>query len=150
MMISTRGRYALRVLLDLAQNAQDRPVPIKEVATRQDISLKYLERIMPLLSKGGFVSASSGRGGGYRLKLKPDKCRVGDILRLTEETLAPVACLSPMARACPRSAACLTLPMWQEFNDLANSFFDNITLAGLLGHSGAPDQTAERPEEEQG
>lgn len=132
MMISTRGRYALRVLLDLAQNAGEGHVPIKDVAQRQDISLKYLERIMPLLNKGGFVSAASGRGGGYRLKMPPAQCRVGDVLRLTEKTLAPVACLAGASGGCARSSACLTLPMWRRFNDLANSFFDSVTLENLL------------------
>lgn len=130
-MISTRGRYALRVLLDLAKNAANGFVPMREVADRQGISLKYLERIIPLLKKGGFLIGSSGPGGGYKLAKNPEECRVGDILRLTEGSLAPVACLCPGARECPRKPDCATLGMWRQFHALANSFFDNISLASL-------------------
>ena len=102
MMISTRGRYALRVLIDLAEHGGGSYIPMKEVAERQDISLKYLERILPLLTKSGYVEGVHGKGGGYRLKKEPDNIRVGDVLRLTEGELAPVACLAKDADVCER------------------------------------------------
>lgn len=135
MMISTRGRYALRVMVDLAQNAGPGFVPMKEVAARQEISLKYLERIMPVLAKNDFVIAAPGRGGGYRLACPAEDCRVGDILRLTEGTLAPVACLASGAPDCHRSAGCFTLPMWTRFNEMANNFFDSISIRDLAEQS---------------
>lgn len=138
MLISTRGRYALRALVDLAQHRDKGFVPMWEVAERQGISLKYLERIMPLLTRNGLVTGASGRKGGYRLAKDPRDCRVGDILRLTEGTLAPVACLGPAAEACSRASDCATLPMWRQFHELTNSFFDKITIAALAaGESSA-------------
>lgn len=130
-MISTRGRYALRVLADLAENADRGWIPMKDVAARQGISLKYLERIMPALAQHGYVAAMAGRGGGYKLARAPEECRVGEVLRLMEGTLAPVACLGPNAPACGRAPFCATLPMWKKFQDLTNSFFDGITIADL-------------------
>lgn len=132
MMISTRGRYALRVLIDLAEHSADGYIPMKEVADRQGISLKYLEQITPALSKGGFVEGVHGKGGGYRLLKKPEECRVGDILRLTEGDLAPVACLENGAKPCERVNECRTFPMWSEFYRLVNSYFDGITLADIM------------------
>ena len=111
MMISTRGRYALRVLIDLAEHAERGYVPMKEIAERQEISLKYLERILPVLSKNGLIEGVQGRGGGYRLNRPPEECRIGEILRLTEGDLAPVACLECGARPCGRMAECRTYPM---------------------------------------
>lgn len=131
-MISTRGRYALRVLIDLAEHAEEGYVPMKEIAERQGISLKYLERIVPVLSKNGWIEGVQGKGGGYRLLKAPEDCRVGDILRLTEGDLAPVACLGQDAHPCERTAACRTLPMWSEFYALIQQFFDSKTLADLL------------------
>lgn len=131
MMISTRGRYALRVLLDLAQYAGPRYVPMREVANRQEVSLKYLERILPILVQNGLVEAAPGRRGGYRLARKPADCNIGEILRLTEGTLAPVACLQG-GNECHRAPDCLTLPMWKKFDALANSFFDALSIADLL------------------
>lgn len=139
MLISTRGRYALRVLVDLAQHAGDGFVPMREVAVRQGISLKYLERIMPALNRNGLVTGSSGRGGGYRLAKSPHDCRVGDVLRLTEGSLAPVACLAPDAEACSRAPDCATLPMWKQFHELTNSFFDTITIAALAANESVAD-----------
>ena len=133
MMISTRGRYALRVLIDLAEHQNGSYIPMKEVADRQDISLKYIERIMPLLTKAKIVQGQPGKGGGYRLDGEPAKYRVGDILRLTEGDLAPVACLGCGAQPCPRAAMCRTLPMWERYNKLTNDFFDSVTLAELAG-----------------
>lgn len=132
MMISTRGRYALRVLLDLAQHRKDGYVPMKEVARRQELSLKYIERIMPALSKSGMVEGVHGKGGGYRLAMEPRAYRIGDILRLAEGDLAPVACLGCNATPCDRAADCPTLPMWTEFHRLVNDYFDNITLEDLM------------------
>lgn len=132
MMISTRGRYALRVMIDLACNAGKGFVSIKEVAQRQEISFKYLERIMQILCRAGLVNSAPGRRGGYRLSRDPASCSVGEILRATEGTLAPVACLDSNAKDCKRAPACPTLPMWKKFNELANSFFDGVSIADLL------------------
>ena len=138
-MISTRGRYALRVLIDLAEHRNGSYIPMKDVADRQDISLKYLERIVPVLTQSGFIEGVHGKGGGYRLVKSPDKCTVGDILRLTEGDLAPVACLAKGAAPCARAAECRTLAMWQKFNTMINSYFDGITIADLMNSSSASD-----------
>ena len=132
MLISTRGRYALRVMIDLAEHACDGYIPMKEVANRQDISLKYLEQIVPTLSKNGFVEGVHGKGGGYRLVKAPEDCIVGDILRLTEGDLAPVACLECGSKPCERASECRTYPMWAEFHRIVNNYFDGITLADLM------------------
>lgn len=132
MMISTRGRYALRVLLDLAENQTDGYIAMKKVAERQELSLKYIERIMPVLSKNHYVKGVHGKGGGYRLARDPKDYKVGDILRLAEGDLAPVACLGCDAKPCDRAGACKTLPMWTEFHDMVNNYFDGITLADLM------------------
>ncbi len=132
MMISTRGRYALRVLVDIAQNAERGYIPMKEVAERQGISLKYLERIIPVLSKNGFVEGMHGKGGGYRLVKTPEECRIGDILRLTEGDLAPVSCLGCDAEPCEKACECPTYPMWVEFHQIVNDYFDNKTLADII------------------
>ncbi len=133
MMVSTRGRYALRVLLDLAEHSNGAYIPMKDIARRQEVSKKYLEQIMPALTRGGLVEGVHGVGGGYRLKRPAEECRVGEILRLTEGDLAPVACLSGKATPCSRAAECRTLGMWSRFNDMTNAYFDGITLADLLG-----------------
>lgn len=131
-MISTRGRYALRVLIDLAEHGGEQYLPMKEVASRQEISLKYLERILPLLTKSGYVEGQHGKGGGYRLKKTPQDIRVGDVLRLTEGDLAPVACLIPGADPCNFAHECRTFEMWKEYFRLTNTFFDGITIADLM------------------
>ena len=131
-MISTRGRYALRVLIDLAEHGGQQYLPMKEVASRQEISLKYLERILPLLTKSGYVEGQHGKGGGYRLKKTPQDIRVGDVLRLTEGDLAPVACLIPGADPCNFAHECRTLEMWKDYFRLTNTFFDGITIADLM------------------
>ena len=131
MIVSTRGRYALRVLLDLCSGDPDAFVPMKEIAKREGISVKYMELIMPVLVKNGLVEAVHGKGGGYRLGVKPSECRVGDVLRLTEGDLAPVACLSCGAEPCKRYADCKTIGMWSEFNRITNEYFDGITLSDL-------------------
>lgn len=132
MLISTRGRYALRVLLDLAEHENDGYIAMKNVAERQELSLKYIEKIIPVLSKNNFVVGVHGKGGGYRLSRKPEDYRVGDILRLAEGDLAPVTCLSGDATPCSRAEFCPTLPMWIEFYDMVNKYFDGITLADLM------------------
>lgn len=135
MMISTRGRYALRVLIDLAEHADEGYIPMKEIARRQELSLKYLERILPVLTKAGIIAGLQGKTGGYRLTVAPEHCRIGDILRLTEGDLAPVACLECGAQPCPRKQQCRTYPMWAEFQQVISEFFDGKTLADLVGIS---------------
>ena len=132
MMISTRGRYALRVLTDLAEHRGSGYIPMKDVAERQGISLKYLERIMPVLIKSKFVDGMHGKGGGYKLNREPDEYRVGDILRLTEGNLAPVACLGEDASPCERASECRTLPMWRKYYKLTLDYFDSIRLSDLM------------------
>ncbi|WP_416387837.1 RrF2 family transcriptional regulator [Dorea phocaeensis] len=131
-MISTRGRYALRVLLELAESQKEGYIAMKQVAMRQELSLKYIEQIMPVLSKNHYVEGVQGKGGGYRLVKAPEEYRVGDILRLTEGNLAPVACLECDAKMCRRANTCKTLPMWKEFHQMVLDYFDNITLLDLL------------------
>ena len=132
MLVSTRGRYALRVLLDLAEHYSGNYIPMKDVANRQELSLKYIEKIMPLLTKDALVEGVHGKGGGYRLTRPPQDYRVGDILRLTDGDLAPVACLGCNAKPCERAAECRTLPMWSNFYKMVNDYFDGITLADLM------------------
>lgn len=132
MMISTRGRYALRVILDLAEHKDCGYIAMKEVAKRQDISLKYLERILPVLVKNGLVQGIHGKGGGYRIVCNPEECTVGEILRLTEGDLAPVACLSCGAEPCDNNSDCKTISMWNEFYRITNQYFDSITISDLI------------------
>lgn len=131
-MISTRGRYALRVLVDLAQHHSGAYIPMKEVARRQGISLNYLERILPILMREKLIDGLAGKGGGYRLNRPASEYVVGHILRLTEGDLAPVACLGCQATPCTRSSACPTRPMWEAYHALTNRFFDSITVADLV------------------
>ena len=137
MIVSTKGRYALRVMLCLAQRGGDEYVPLKEIAEAEEISQKYLESIMTILSKAGFLDAVHGKGGGYRLNRAPEDYTVGSILRLTEGSLAPVSCTTQGAAACSRSTCCQTLPMWEKLEKMINDFFENITLADLLKDGGA-------------
>ena len=129
---STRGRYALRVLIDLAEHTGDGYIPMKSIAERQGISLKYLEQIVPALSKNGFIEGVHGKGGGYRLVKAPEDCRVGDVLRRTEGDLAPVACLECGAKPCERVYKCKTYPMWTEFYRIVSEYFDGKTLADIV------------------
>lgn len=138
MRISTRGRYALRVMTDLAEQSAGRYIPLKEVSARQGISQKYLEGIMAGLSRAGMVEGAHGKGGGYRLSKGPDQYRVGDILRLTEGSLAPVACLECGAKPCARAESCRTLPMWSRLDRDINQLFDSYTLADLMAKPSAP------------
>ena len=132
-MISTKGRYALRVMLDLAAHAADGYVPLRDVAERQGISKKYLEIIVKDLVNGGLVSGVSGKGGGYRLCRAAAEYSVGEILDCTEGSLAAVACLDRGAAPCPRAAACPTLPMWEEYDALTRAFFYGKRLSELMG-----------------
>ena len=131
MIVSTKGRYALRVMIDLAEHQAERYVPLKEVAARQDISEKYLENILKVLVQNGFLEGLRGKGGGYRLTRSPDQYTVAEILLLTEGSLAPVSCLTPGAPACERMANCRTYTMWKGLNDLIADYFGKITLADL-------------------
>lgn len=131
MMVSTRGRYALRVLIDLSEHNCGAYIPMKDVAARQNISLKYLERILPILTKAKLIEGVHGKGGGYKLTRAPEDYTVGEVLRLTEGDLAPVACLSPDASPCAKASECRTLSMWKGFYDMTNRYFDGITIADL-------------------
>ncbi len=132
MMISSRGRYALRVMIDLAENRENGYVPMKDVAKRQDISLKYIERIIPNLVRAGLVKGVRGKGGGYRLVRTPEEYTVGEVLRLVEGDFAPVACLGREAKPCERAGYCKALPMWAKLQTTVNDFFDGVTLIDLL------------------
>lgn len=131
-MISTRGRYAVRILLDLAEHADGALIPMKEVAARQGISLKYIERIMPALQNSGLIESTHGIGGGYRLAKPPETVTLWEILSLAEGDLAPVACLETGAEPCGRAPICKTLPVWQGYYALTKDYFSNLTLADLL------------------
>ena len=131
-MISTKGRYALRVLVDLAEQDGDRPVPLKEVAARQDISEKYLQHVAKLLVDKGLLVGTSGKGGGYRLAREPHDCTVAEVVEAAEGTLAPIACLAEGAPPCDRASGCKTLPMWMNYDKTMREFFGGITLADLV------------------
>ena len=131
-MISTRGRYALRVMIDIAMHQDEGHVPMKEVAKRQGLSLKYLEQILPPLAKNGLVEGVQGKGGGYRLTRDPREDKIGEILRLTEKDLAPVSCLSEGAPECERMSRCKTIAFWKGMDDVVNEYIDSKTLADLL------------------
>ena len=131
MRVSTRGRYALRLMLDLAMNNTGEPVRLKDVAKRQEISEKYLEQIISILNKAGFVESVRGPAGGYSLKRKPEEYTVGMILRLTEGSLAPVDCVED-GTDCGRADQCVTVLLWKKLNDAINGVVDNITLADLV------------------
>ena len=130
-MISTKGRYALRVMLDLAEHAEEDRIPLKDVAERQGISKKYLEIIVKELVNAGFVSGVSGKGGGYRLCRAPEAYPIGEIIERMEGSLATVACLADGAEPCPRAAACETLPLWAEYDRLTRDFFYGKKLSDL-------------------
>ena len=131
MVISTKGRYALRVMVNLARRSQAY-VPLKEIAEEEQISQKYLEAIMTTLSKAGMVDAVHGKGGGYRLNRSPEAYTVGSILKLTETSLAAVACTAEGAKACSRSAQCVSRPLWERLDKLIDDFLESTTLADLL------------------
>ena len=131
-MISTRGRYALRVMIDLAEHEQDGYIPLKDIAARQDISKKYLEIIVKDMVAGKLLTGVSGKGGGYVLLRKPEEYSVGEIVERMEGTLAPVACLQKDAEACPKVASCVTLPLWQELDQLVHDFLYQKKLTDLI------------------
>ncbi len=132
MLISTRGRYAIRVIIDLAQHSNGHFIPMKDVAKRQEISLKYIEKILPILTKHKIIEGVHGKGGGYKLCKDIKKYKVIDILKLTEGDLAPVACLKKGAVTCKRAQKCKTLAMWKKLNDIINNFFSSITIEDLI------------------
>ena len=132
MMISTKGRYALSIMLDLAQHGDGgKYISLKDISERQDISMKYLEAIISKLAKGGLVDSCRGKNGGYRLNRKLEEYKVGEILILTEESLAPVPCVE-CEKECVKEGSCLTRPMWNELNTVIMDFLNSKTLADLL------------------
>ena len=131
-MISTKGRYGLRVMIDLAKNDNGSYIPLKDIANRQEISKKYLEIIVKKMVEGGLVKGSSGKGGGYKLVKKPEKYTVGEILTLMEGTISSVACLADKDYDCPRKKKCETLPMWKEFDKIVHDYFYKKKLSDLL------------------
>ena len=135
MIVSTKGRYALRVMVHFATKGASDYIPLKEIAEAENILQKYLESIMAVLSKAGFVDAVHGKGGGYRLNRTPAEYTVGSILKLTEGSLAAVSCTSEGPAACGRSSCCQTKPMWDKLDAMINSFFEGITLADLMEES---------------
>lgn len=132
MKISTKGRYAVRVMLDLAWNDTGECVKVKDIAARQGISEKYLEQIMAILHKSGYVRSIRGAQGGYRLTRPPEDCTVGQILRLTEGSMAPVVCLEEDAAVCGRRETCETLEVWKELYQAINDVIDHVTIADLV------------------
>ena len=145
MKISTKGRYALRLMIDVAVHGGEEFVSLKDVAARQGISMKYLEQIAGLLGKAGFLRSGRGALGGYRLTKAPEEYTLGSILRLTEGNLAPVACLEQNPVECRRMAECRTLPMWRKLNTMINDYFDGITLADLVREELEKQGRASRP-----
>lgn len=131
-MISTRGRYAIRVMIDLAENDNGSYIPLKDIAARQEISKKYLEIIVRDMVSGGLITGASGKGGGYRLCRKPEDYSVGEVLELMEGTLSSVVCLADKNNDCPRQTICHTLPMWTEFDSMVHDFFYSRKLSSLL------------------
>ena len=139
MMISTKGRYALRVMIDLAEHNSGGYIPLADIADRQEISEKYLESIVSMLSKKGMVDALRGKGGGYRLNKSPDQYTVDSILQLTEESLAPVSCLEENAETCPRAGRCQTLSLWQGLDKVIHEYLESVTIADLMEQGTAGD-----------
>ena len=131
-MISTRGRYAIRVMIDLAENDNGAYIPLKDIAARQNISKKYLEIIAKDMVSGGLLTGASGKGGGYNLNRKPEDYKIGEVLELTEGTLSSVACLADKSYDCPQKKICRTLPMWEEFDEIVHDYFYKKTLRDLL------------------
>lgn len=132
MMISTKGRYALRFLIDIAEHQSEGYVPLKDVAERQDISEKYLESIVKLLVKGGMLTGLRGKGGGYRLCKAPDQYKVKDVLQLVEGVLVPVTCLENQQEPCPHMASCRTFPLWEGLDKVISDYLDQYTIADLM------------------
>jgi Rrf2 family protein len=135
MKISTKGRYALRIMVDLAQHQTGDSIPLKEIAERQEISEKYSEMIIGLLSKSGFVLGSRGKGGGYLLAKAPEKITVAAVLKAAEGSLSPVACLDLADHVCPRAGRCATLPMWRELDRRIEEYLESVTIADLANQT---------------
>lgn len=138
MIVSTKGRYALRVMVGLAKRGGTEYIPLKEIAEEEGISQKYLEAIMTTLSKAGFVDAVHGKGGGYRLNRSPEDYTVGGILKLSEGSLSAVSCTSQGAAACSRTECCQAKPMWDRLDKMIDDFFEGITIADLLKDAATP------------
>ena len=134
-MISTKARYGLRVMIDLAEHQDAGYIPLKDIAARQEISEKYLEIIIKILVKGKMLKGLRGKGGGYILTREPSEYIVGDIIELTEGPLAPVACLQPDAEVCNRKDICVTLPLWEKYYTLVHDFFFHITLEDVINNN---------------
>lgn len=132
MTITTRGRYALRIIIDLAENSNGAYIPMKEVALRQELPLKYLEHILRILTQNHIVEGLHGKGGGYRLTRKPEEYTVGEILRLADGDFAPVSCLEGNAEPCEKAGKCRTVAMWKKLQDMIDKFFDGITIKDLM------------------
>ena len=139
MLISTKGRYALRVMIDLVEHQSEGYIPLKEIAERQEISEKYLESIIKILVKAKMLDGLRGKGGGYKLTRAPEQYTVGSILRLTEDSLAPVSCLEDGAAPCARAAECRTLPMWQGLDKVIYDYLESVTIADLMEQGTAGD-----------
>lgn len=137
MLISTKGRYALRVMIDLAEHRTEDFASLRGIAERQEISDKYLESIIRMLVKARVLESLRGKGGGYRMRKMPEEYTVGSILRLTEESLAPVSCLESSADACPRMGSCRTLPLWQGLDKVISEYLDGVTIADLMEQGSA-------------
>lgn len=132
MKVSTKGRYALRIMADLAIHDNGEYIRLKDIAERQSLTLKYMEQIMPLLTKAGYVKSYRGNNGGYKLARKPEEYTAGDILRTTEGSLAPISCIEDMPNRCPRSEQCTTLSFWEGMWKVINEYVDGVTLADLI------------------
>jgi Rrf2 family protein len=135
MKISTKGRYALRMLIELALHQQEGYVSLKDISERQNISKKYLEQIVPMLNKSGILRTNRGNRGGYMLAKSPEECTVGEVLRATEGNLAPVSCLDFESNDCPRAASCATLFVWEGLNRAIREYLDSISIQDILDHT---------------
>lgn len=132
MIVSTRGRYALRVMIDIAEHPNEPYIPLKSIAARQGISEKYLESILKILVQEHLLEGMRGKGGGYRLTMPPKACTIGSILRLTETSLEPVGCIESGSTSCPKASECRTIGMWMKLGEIVNDYLDSITLEDLL------------------
>ena len=141
MKISTKGRYGLRVMIDLATYSVDKHIPLREISQRQNITIKYLEQIMTPLLKAGYVTSFRGNNGGYQLACSPEDVSVGEIIRTREGSLAPVACLEGEENNCPNRDACQTLPVWEKLDELIGNYLNSISLADLLNDDHSAHET---------
>lgn len=132
MKISTKGRYALLVMVDLAEHSEDGYISLKDIAERQELSMKYLEMIVAMLNRAGFVTSQRGKSGGYRLAKKPEEYTVGSILKMTEGSLAPVSCVGYENGSCSKAGTCITFPLWKKLDKLIDDYLEGITLSELM------------------